>query len=131
MAQQTRDERAVFLGALELTTSAERAAFLQGACAGDADLLSRVKDLLDAHDESHGPLDSPPSEISPTIDSPNREQYLQGINQDLGLDLKTDWGVKGSRHNNHNVRHQDVDAPDCVLELCDEIKPFLDRFYDA
>ncbi|MHC4220365.1 MAG: serine/threonine protein kinase [Planctomycetota bacterium] len=47
---RTRDPEAIFTGALERTTAGERAAFLDGACAGDAGLRDRVEVLLGAHE---------------------------------------------------------------------------------
>ena len=60
MAEQPRNEEAIFLAALEKPTAEERNAFVEGACAGDPELLGRVRELLKNHDESAGPLDSPP-----------------------------------------------------------------------
>src|SRR5215475_1540140 len=42
-------EREIFLEALEISTLEARAAYLQGACAGDDALLGRVEDLLKEH----------------------------------------------------------------------------------
>ena len=42
--------KAVFFAALEKTSPAERAAYLDGSCAGDADLRREVEVLLRAHD---------------------------------------------------------------------------------
>jgi tetratricopeptide (TPR) repeat protein len=50
MAATPKAARDLFLGALE-RTPAERAAYLDGACAGDAALRQRVEALLRAHDE--------------------------------------------------------------------------------
>ena len=50
----TREE-ALFAAALERPT-AERAAFLDGACLGDQPLRLRVEALLAAHDATHNPL---------------------------------------------------------------------------
>src|SRR5262245_36593612 len=49
--------KALFLAALEKNTSAERAAFLDPACAGDVALRQRVEDLLLAHDQPDSLLD--------------------------------------------------------------------------
>ena len=70
MTQPAKDVEAVFLAALDQPTPEARAAYAESACAGDPELLSRVKDLLAAHDESRGPLDSPPPglEVPPTTD---------------------------------------------------------------
>jgi len=75
MTGQTRDEKAIFLAALEKGTPQERSAFLEEACAGDPALLDRVKELLATHEQSRGPLDSPPPGISayPSIDPPVTE----------------------------------------------------------
>ncbi len=73
MAERARDEKAIFLAALEKATSQERNAFVEGACAGDPELLERVRELLESHDESVGPLDSPPAGVDATIDQPITE----------------------------------------------------------
>jgi serine/threonine protein kinase/tetratricopeptide (TPR) repeat protein/DNA-binding beta-propeller fold protein YncE len=73
MAEPARDEKAIFLAALEKTTPAERNAFVEGACAGDPELLERVRELLESHDESVGPLDSPPPGLAATLDKPIAE----------------------------------------------------------
>jgi eukaryotic-like serine/threonine-protein kinase len=75
MSQQARDEKAIFLAALEKSTPPERSAFLEEACAGDPALLERVKELLVTHEESRGPLDSPPPGLdgNSTIDQPIAE----------------------------------------------------------
>jgi serine/threonine protein kinase len=58
-------EENVFAAALEIMAPAERAAFLDEACAGDAELRGRVEALLRAHHKSESSLDEsavePPS----------------------------------------------------------------------
>src|SRR5689334_7931010 len=49
----------VFTDALARATAAERAAFLDHACGGDADLRRRVEGLLRAHDAAAGMLPLP------------------------------------------------------------------------
>ena len=49
-ADQVPREKALFEQALDAGSSAERLAFLQGACGGDAALLARVQALLQAHE---------------------------------------------------------------------------------
>src|SRR5262249_39479014 len=75
MAVYTKDEKALFLAALELGGAAEREAYLRQACAGDGALLERLKVLLSVHEQSQGPLDAPPPGVgsSLTIDSPPSE----------------------------------------------------------
>src|SRR5262245_31339770 len=62
-----KNAEAIFLAALEKATPQERVAYVEGACADDAGLLSRVQELLKAHDQSHGPFDVPPPGIAGTI----------------------------------------------------------------
>src|SRR5262245_7720068 len=53
------NEESCFAAALERPTAAERRAFLDEACAGDAGLRERVERLLAAHDKALGILDQP------------------------------------------------------------------------
>src|SRR5688500_7282413 len=46
------NERAVFIEALDRDTPADRAAYLDGACAGDPALRERVEALLRSHEEA-------------------------------------------------------------------------------
>src|SRR5262245_53179378 len=63
------DEKGVFVAALALSDARDREAYLQAACVGHPELLGRVRVLLSAHEESHGPLDRRPA--SPvTVDLP-------------------------------------------------------------
>src|SRR5260370_31222571 len=75
MVEHAVDEKVIFLAALEQASQPLREAYLQGACAGDPELLRRVKELLSVHQESHGPLDAPPPGLGqgPTIDEPITE----------------------------------------------------------
>jgi serine/threonine protein kinase len=50
----------VFLAALDQPTPADRAAYLDSACAGDADLRRLVESMLRAHDRPDPLLDHPP-----------------------------------------------------------------------
>src|SRR5262245_7377770 len=52
-------EETIFETALEKTAPAERAAYLEAACGGDADLRGRVEALLRAHERTSGLLDTP------------------------------------------------------------------------
>jgi eukaryotic-like serine/threonine-protein kinase len=58
MSEQAKDAEAIFLAALEKPTDA-CAAYVEAACAGQLDLLQRVRRLLEAHAETKGPLDVP------------------------------------------------------------------------
>ena len=70
MAEHARDEKDIFFAALEKPTPQERNAFVEGACAGDPELLERVRELLATHEESVGPLDSPPPGVQATVNHP-------------------------------------------------------------
>lgn len=54
------DGKALSLSALDQATLREGDAYIEGACAVGPELLERVNELLEAHEESRGPLDSPP-----------------------------------------------------------------------
>src|SRR5262245_16029358 len=73
------NESQIFTYALKLATPAERAAYLDGACAGDAVLRAGVEALLRAHSSDPGFLDDPavgPAEsvicpsLAGTVDEP-------------------------------------------------------------
>ena len=58
-------EETIFETALSKTAPAERAAYLEAACAGDPELRRRVEALLRAHEQSGGLLDTPLHDPSP------------------------------------------------------------------
>ncbi len=70
MPAHANDVKAIFLAAAEKATPAERAAFLDGACAGDAALRHRVEALLKAHDEPGSFPVEPPIDRGATADEP-------------------------------------------------------------
>src|SRR5947209_3516121 len=70
MTEHAKDVEAIFLAALDKATAQERAAYIERACAEDAELLRRVRELLDCHQGSQGPLDVPPPGLSGTVDVP-------------------------------------------------------------
>jgi WD40 repeat protein len=64
-------ELELFTEALNRTQPAERAAFLDRACAGDPELRRRLEELLAGHAQGRSPLDRPPlapGESSETVD---------------------------------------------------------------
>jgi hypothetical protein len=65
--------RALFCGALEQPTPAERSRYLDEHCGGDGELRARVEALLAAHDAAGQFLGGlpPTSEPSPTTDPCN------------------------------------------------------------
>jgi serine/threonine protein kinase/tetratricopeptide (TPR) repeat protein len=60
-------EESIFVTALEKSTPAERAAYVEGACAGDPELRGRVEALLRAHEQSGDLLDPPLHAAGQTI----------------------------------------------------------------
>jgi serine/threonine protein kinase/tetratricopeptide (TPR) repeat protein len=61
-------EETIFVTALEKTDPAERAAYLEGACAGDPELCRRVEALLRAHEQSGDLLDPSAHDPAPTTE---------------------------------------------------------------
>jgi tetratricopeptide (TPR) repeat protein len=64
------DESQVFAEALKRPTAAERAAYLDAACAGDPGLRAGVEALLRAHDAEPGFLEQPASSLGATAGLP-------------------------------------------------------------
>src|SRR5262249_14726090 len=62
MPTEAHAAKAVFLAALEKATPAERAAYLDEACAGDPGVRVRVESMLRAHDQPDPLLDRPAAE---------------------------------------------------------------------
>src|SRR5438128_9758519 len=70
MTEPAKDAEGIFLAALDKATAQERAAYIEATCAEDAELLRRVRELLDCHQESQGPLDVPPPGLGGTVNVP-------------------------------------------------------------
>src|SRR6266702_17495 len=66
-------EVAILNAAVELP-AAERGAYLDQACAGDAALRERVEGLLQAHDQADEFLQVPPTGVSNTLVVPPTEK---------------------------------------------------------
>src|SRR5688572_17544761 len=67
-------EQSLFIEALEKEDPAQRAAFLERACAGDTDLRRRIDRLLARHEEGGGFLEPPAHTLAATIDDPVPER---------------------------------------------------------
>ncbi len=74
MNAATKDAEAIFFAALDQSNPQERVTFIEAACSGDVSLLARVRQLLLAHDQLHGPLDQPPPGVSVSQNLPIAEQ---------------------------------------------------------
>src|SRR5438445_1512272 len=68
MTEQAIDVEMIFLAALGKAAPRERLAYVEGACAGNPELLQRVRELLHSHQESQGPLEAPPPGLGGTVD---------------------------------------------------------------
>src|SRR5215213_3464019 len=60
----------IFFAALEKGSPRERAAYLDGACAGDAALRRRVEKMLAAQSRAHSFLEQPAAALGATVDLP-------------------------------------------------------------
>jgi len=63
------------------------------------------------------------------IDVDNRQDYLDQINDDLGLALVTEWGVENSKKSTYNLSHKDMTPGPTEKRLAEDIDEFLQRFY--
>src|SRR5262245_53258971 len=72
-------ERSIFLAALEIDDLAERAGYVAQACGGDADLLSRVEELLKAHLHPGGFMERPAPALVSTIDRPPAVEEIGNV----------------------------------------------------
>jgi eukaryotic-like serine/threonine-protein kinase len=66
-------ERDLFIAALNITAPAERSAWLDQECGGDAALRQRIDVLLQAFDKAGSLLEKPVVAVGPTIDEPITE----------------------------------------------------------
>jgi eukaryotic-like serine/threonine-protein kinase len=67
MTDPVEAAEAVFIAALDLPT-VERATYVDNACHGRPALRQRVQELLEAHDDAHGPLDALPGRTASILD---------------------------------------------------------------
>jgi len=69
MSTPSNKAKALFDQAVELTSPAERAAYLDRACGGDAELRGRVEELLRAYVDAGSFLERPPAGLAGTVES--------------------------------------------------------------
>jgi WD40 repeat protein/serine/threonine protein kinase len=74
MVKPAEEIEAIFMAALEKATPRDRIAYIEAACAANPVLLPRVRELLDAHEEPQGPLDTPPAGVEGTVDLPRSSE---------------------------------------------------------
>ena len=63
------------------------------------------------------------------LDVPDRQDWLDQLNERENWNLTTDWSPRASKNNNYDLRYTDLDAVPKIRELCERIQPFLDKFY--
>ncbi len=68
MTEHERDAEAIFLAALDKTTPPGQLGYVDATCAGDPELLRRVRELLSCHEGSQVLLDVPPPGLGCTVD---------------------------------------------------------------
>jgi len=68
MNQEPKDVKSIFAEALEKKTPQDRAAYLDKACGGDADLRSKLESLLESHDQAGSFLEAPALDVTVTFD---------------------------------------------------------------
>jgi serine/threonine protein kinase/WD40 repeat protein len=79
MSEDHHAEKSIFLAAIEIASAAERAAFLDEACAGDLPLRGAVEALLEAHGQPQQLLDAlSPLPRSPAEGERRREEGAAG-----------------------------------------------------
>ena len=64
------NEREIFLAALKQSTAGERVAFLDQACAADANLRGQIEALLAEHEKLGSYLEVPVAARQRTLDEP-------------------------------------------------------------
>ncbi|UCF33560.1 MAG: serine/threonine protein kinase [Phycisphaerales bacterium] len=74
MNHDRKEIEPVFNAALERKDRMERAAFLDGACAGDTELRERVEALLKAHEEAAGFLEPAGEDSEATVEVPHGDR---------------------------------------------------------
>jgi non-specific serine/threonine protein kinase/serine/threonine-protein kinase len=79
MPEQHQPEKSIFLAAIEISSAAERAAFLDDTCAGNRSLRREVDALLRAHEKSQPLVDSPLPGLIATVDAPISESHATVI----------------------------------------------------
>ena len=63
------------------------------------------------------------------IDVDNRQEYLDIINNELGLSLKTNWAIENSKEMTYNLSYKDLSPDKIMIDLVSDIEGFIKRFY--
>ena len=81
MSAKRKDEEAIFYGALELKSAAERSAYLKRACGDDVGLLGRVEALLKVHDSERSIIEAAACSMDMTLEP---ERLAEGPGTRIG-----------------------------------------------
>jgi serine/threonine protein kinase/Flp pilus assembly protein TadD len=79
MPEPHQPEKSIFLAAIEISSAAERAAFLDQACVGNQSLRGEVEALLHAHEQPQPLVDTPLPGLIATVDEPISESHATVI----------------------------------------------------
>lgn len=63
------------------------------------------------------------------VDSPRREEVLDGLAESLGARFATDWSVVNGVKGTHVMKLEDYRPSKRVIDLVDEISPWMERMY--
>jgi hypothetical protein len=63
------------------------------------------------------------------VDSPRREEALQELSGELGVELSTDWAVVHGEAGTHSLALEDLSPSPPVVDLVARLAPLLSRFY--
>jgi hypothetical protein len=63
------------------------------------------------------------------LDVDDRKSYLDLINTQTGLELKTDWEPVDSVAGTFNLKYIDIRPDERLFDLVNNLRGFLDRFY--
>src|SRR4051794_17093686 len=74
MASAANPIESILAAAVEMSSAADRRAYVERACAGDADLRRRVEELIDNHLRAGSFLESPAPDLGATADRPVAER---------------------------------------------------------
>lgn len=63
------------------------------------------------------------------IDVENKQDYLDKINAGLNLNFSTDWKVENSKKSTYNLTYRDINPPNEIVNLVEDMGDFFKRFY--
>jgi serine/threonine protein kinase/WD40 repeat protein len=89
MSDPSRDLESLFLAALDIESSDERAAFVSRSCGGDLGLRRELEELLASHEVAGSFLEQPAQGLDRTMVSPGSDE-ARAVSLDAGLAISLD-----------------------------------------